>query len=71
MTKHLGKRVIVTGGAMGLGRAIANLFASEGAQVTVADIDASAGAETLHASGREEQLRRPVPRDGPAKGGRL
>lgn len=47
MTKHLGKRVIVTGGAMGLGRAIAHLFASEGAQVTVADIDASAGAETV------------------------
>ena len=47
MTKHLGKRVIVTGGAMGLGRAVADLFASEGAQVTVADIDASAGAETV------------------------
>jgi NAD(P)-dependent dehydrogenase (short-subunit alcohol dehydrogenase family) len=42
-----GKVVIVTGGALGIGRACALAFAREGARVTVADIDQRAGSSTL------------------------
>lgn len=41
------KRAIVTGGAAGIGRAICELFAAEGARVAIADIDAAGGEETL------------------------
>lgn len=41
-----GKVALVTGAATGIGRAIALRFAQEGAQVTVADINANAGAQT-------------------------
>jgi meso-butanediol dehydrogenase / (S,S)-butanediol dehydrogenase / diacetyl reductase len=41
-----GKNVIVTGAASGIGRATAILFASEGAQVTIADINEDGLAET-------------------------
>ena len=41
-----GKRVIVTGAAGGLGRAFAEAFASAGAKVIAADIDAAGAQET-------------------------
>ena len=41
-----GKRVFLTGGAKGIGRAAAVLFAAEGARVAIADIDEEGGAET-------------------------
>jgi len=43
------KSVIVTGGALGIGRACAIEFAREGAHVTVADINSEAGRSTLEA----------------------
>ena len=47
-----GKSVIVTGAASNIGRAIALGFADEGAQVTLADIDATQG-EQVAALARE------------------
>jgi len=42
-----GKVAVVTGGAGGMGRAIAMAFAAEGALVTVADVAAPGGEETV------------------------
>jgi NAD(P)-dependent dehydrogenase (short-subunit alcohol dehydrogenase family) len=42
-----GKVAVVTGAAMGIGRASAMLFAREGASVVVADIDEEGGHETV------------------------
>jgi NAD(P)-dependent dehydrogenase (short-subunit alcohol dehydrogenase family) len=42
-----GKTAIVTGGANGIGRAIADLFAAEGANVFVADVDKATGEQTV------------------------
>ncbi|HSW16787.1 MAG TPA: SDR family NAD(P)-dependent oxidoreductase, partial [Ramlibacter sp.] len=41
-----GKSTFITGAGSGIGRAAALLFAQEGAQVTVAEIDEASGAET-------------------------
>ena len=42
-----GKVAVVTGAAMGIGRASAEVFAREGASVVVADIDGDGGEETV------------------------
>jgi 3(or 17)beta-hydroxysteroid dehydrogenase len=44
MTRLAGKIAFVTGGASGLGEAIARRFVAEGAMVVIADIDAAGGA---------------------------
>ena len=42
-----GKTAIVTGGAQGIGYAIAHRFAAEGAHVVIADLDAAAAAKAV------------------------
>src|SRR5687768_16960963 len=46
-TQLNGKVVVITGGGSGIGAATAQLFASEGAQIVILDIDAARAAETL------------------------
>ncbi|HUH85251.1 MAG TPA: SDR family NAD(P)-dependent oxidoreductase, partial [Stellaceae bacterium] len=46
-----GKAAYITGGASGLGRAMAMAFAQEGARVAIADVDTARGRETQQAIG--------------------
>jgi NAD(P)-dependent dehydrogenase (short-subunit alcohol dehydrogenase family) len=41
-----GKVAVVTGGAQGIGRGVAERFLAEGCRVLIADCDAEAGEET-------------------------
>ncbi len=49
----VGKRAVVTGGAMGIGRAISLAFAGEGAKVAVVDFDREGAEETAHLAGND------------------
>lgn len=49
-----GKVALVTGGGSGLGRAVAALFAKEGATLALADLNGGAAADTLARTGQTE-----------------
>ncbi len=56
MDELVGKKAIITGGASGIGRAAALLFAGAGAAVVIADIDDQGGdavVKKIHAGGGE------------------
>src|SRR5215218_5738196 len=61
-----GKLAVVTGAAVGIGRAIAQRLAAEGAEVVVADIDESGGKRTCDSIGGQARFERIDLRDDDA-----
>src|SRR5215218_3392340 len=61
-----GKLAVVTGAAVGIGRAIAQRLAAEGAEVVVADIDESGGKRTCDSIGEQARFARVDLRDDDA-----
>ncbi len=55
MPRLEGKVAVITGGASGLGRAMAVRFAAEGASVLAADVDEAGGRATLEAIGDQKR----------------
>jgi NAD(P)-dependent dehydrogenase (short-subunit alcohol dehydrogenase family) len=67
MARFADKVGIVTGGAQGIGRGIAQRLLAEGMTVVIADCDAAAAAEWLGEMGRPERLRS-IPTDVASEG---
>ncbi|WP_328526997.1 SDR family NAD(P)-dependent oxidoreductase [Kribbella sp. NBC_00359] len=61
-----GKRAVVTGGAVGIGRAIALRLAAAGAEVAIADIDVAGGSRTSELIGSAARFVRVDMRDDAA-----
>lgn len=63
MTRRSGKRVVVTGGAKGIGRGICEAFAAQGAAVLCLDVDERAGEDFARGCERIVFFRADVSRD--------
>ena len=73
MTSTNGTRVFITGGASGLGRAMAEQWSQRGARVCIADVNEARGAETLavlQRTGEADFVRCDVTRDEDLRGAR-